>query len=87
MARRHRSYSLEFKRQVAQQYLTGDSRRAHSGYLYLCRLWIDKKRERYFARHTYWFGAHQALVACVYWTYLPLKIGARLSTNAVMPSM
>lgn len=66
---------------------TGDSRRAHSGYLYLCRLWIDKKRERCFARRTYWFGAHQALVACVYWTYLPLKIGARLSTNAVMPSM
>jgi len=24
MARRHRSYSLEFKRQVAQQYLTGE---------------------------------------------------------------
>ncbi|MCY3771749.1 MAG: transposase [Gemmatimonadetes bacterium] len=47
MARRHRSYSLEFKRQVAQQYLTGEIplarlAREHDISRNLIRVWIAK---------------------------------------------
>ena len=47
MARRHRSYSLEFKRQVAQQYLTGEIplarlARQHDISRNLIRVWIAK---------------------------------------------
>ena len=47
MARRHRSYSLEFKRQVAQQYLTGEMplarlAREHDISRNLIRVWIAK---------------------------------------------
>lgn len=47
MARRHRSYSLEFKRQVAQQYLTGEIplarlARQHDISRNLIRVWVAK---------------------------------------------
>ena len=47
MARRHRSYSLEFKRHVAQQYLSGDISlarlaRQHDISRNLIRVWIAK---------------------------------------------
>ena len=47
MARRHRSYSLEFKRQVAQQYLTGEVplarlARQHDVSRNLIGVWIAK---------------------------------------------
>ena len=47
MARRHRSYSLEFKRQVAQQYLSGEIplarlARQHAMCRSLIRIWVAK---------------------------------------------
>lgn len=47
MARRHRSYSLEFKRHVAQQYLSGEISlarlaRQHDISRNLIRVWIAK---------------------------------------------
>lgn len=47
MARRHRSYSLEFKRQVAQRYLSGEIplarlARQHDMCRSLIRIWVAK---------------------------------------------
>ena len=47
MARRHRSYSLEFKRHVAQQYLSGEIplarlARQHDMCRSLIRIWVAK---------------------------------------------
>ncbi len=47
MARRHRSYGLEFKRHVAQQYLSGEIplarlARQHDMCRSLIRIWVAK---------------------------------------------
>ncbi len=53
MARRHRSYSLEFKRHVAQQYLSGEIplarlARQHDMCRSLIRIWVANYEAREF---------------------------------------
>ena len=87
MARRHRSYSLEFKRQVAQQYLTGEIplarlAREHDISRNLIRVWIAKYEAGEFDDEQVqgeWLAQYQARIA-----ELERKVGQLVMENDLL---